>query len=48
MIGSNASGKTSFGKALLSIFLLLTKKEFDYDALVCDKDKEARFIIEFV
>lgn len=48
LIGSNASGKTSFGKALLSIFLLLTRKEFDHMAFVCDKKKEARFKIEFV
>ena len=48
LMGSNASGKTSFGKALLSIFVLLAKKEFDYHDLVCDKSKPARFAIEFV
>ncbi len=46
--GSNATGKTTFGEALLSIFVLLTKKQFNYSSLVCDKNKEAHFIIEFV
>lgn len=48
LIGSNASGKTSFGKALLFIFILLLKKEFNYDTLVCDKHKDGHFTIEFV
>lgn len=48
LIGSNASGKTSFGKSLLDILILLKKKQLSYQMMVNDKDKDAHFIIEIV
>lgn len=48
IIGPNASGKTCFGEAILSIFVLLTKKAFDYERIVSDKNCKAKFEIEII
>lgn len=49
VMGGNATGKTTFGKALMGIFNFITRK--DVSALteqICDKSKPAYFCLEFV
>ncbi len=45
--GANASGKTTFGLALMKIFNFIDKKNFDYvTGIVCDCEKEASFVLD--
>lgn len=49
LIGTNASGKTSIGKALMSIFNFLSKKESSYIIkTVNNTEKKSFFSIDFV
>ncbi len=49
LMGANASGKTSIGKMLLNILNFIAKKEYGpITSCINDKDKDARFEIEFV
>ncbi|MGB4405439.1 MAG: AAA family ATPase [Sphaerochaeta sp.] len=49
LMGENASGKTTLGRALMGIFTFITNKIPDpLLAFICDKAKEASFSIEFV
>ncbi len=49
LMGANASGKTSIGKALMSIFNFLSKKEISrVEQYIREKEKEAYFSIDFL
>lgn len=49
IIGANSSGKTTFGKLLNGIFILLVKKETNsLVEAINDKEKESSFEIDFV
>lgn len=49
LMGANATGKTSIGKALVSIFNFISKKETSYITKhICSKQKNARFSIDFL
>ena len=48
-MGANATGKTSFGQMLMSVFNFIHKKETAYLInRICDVKKEANFSIDFV
>ena len=48
-MGANATGKTTLGKSLMSIFNFLHKKELSHIVdEICDKRKPASFSIDFV
>ena len=49
IMGANATGKTSFGQMLMSVFNFIHKKETAYLInRICDVKKEANFSIDFV
>ena len=49
IFGSNATGKTTLGKAIWSICLFLNKKEGSHISdIVCDKTKDAHIIFDYV
>ena len=49
IMGANASGKTSIGKALMSIFNFISKKEVSrIEAYILDKKKPSCFSIDFL
>ena len=49
IMGSNATGKTSLGKMILSIFVLMMKRNLDIvTSRISDTTKEASFTMEFV
>lgn len=49
IMGGNATGKTSFGKALMAIFNFIAKKDIHLlSSSIGDVEKEASFLIDFV
>lgn len=49
LMGANASGKTSLGRAMLDIFNFIDKKEFArITEIISDKKKSASFSVDFV
>lgn len=49
LMGANATGKTSFGKMLMSIFNFMDKKQYDrLTEAIGDTSKEASFSIDFI
>lgn len=49
IMGGNATGKTTFGKALMGIFNFIAKKDATYLInQICDRGKLAHFSLEFV
>lgn len=47
ILGSNASGKTTFGKIIMKIFNFMDKKNYEYiTETICDRKKEASFSID--
>lgn len=49
LMGANATGKTSFGKMLMSIFNFMDKKQYDrLTEVIGDTSKEASFSIDFI
>ncbi len=49
LMGANASGKTSIGRMLLSIFVLILKREYTgITSFISDTEREATFEIQFV
>lgn len=49
IMGSNASGKTTFGHMLMNIFNFIEKKNFELLAgAICDRGKEAFFSVDMV
>ncbi|MGL5903600.1 MAG: AAA family ATPase [Cetobacterium sp.] len=49
LMGANATGKTSIGKALVGIFNFISKKETAYiTKYICNKQKSAKFSIDFL
>ena len=48
-MGSNATGKTSLGRLILSIFILIGKRNVEIiTSYIADKDKKASFSMDFV
>lgn len=49
IMGSNATGKTSLGRLILSIFILIGKRNVEIiTSYIADKDKKASFSMDFV
>lgn len=49
IMGSNATGKTSLGRLILSIFILIGKRNAEViTSYIADKDKKASFSMDFV
>lgn len=49
IMGANASGKTSIGRMLMTIFNFMDKKQYErITETICDTNKEASFSIDFV
>ena len=49
IMGSNATGKSSIGNALMSIFVFITRKEYTWLVEnICDKSRSASFSIDIV
>lgn len=49
LMGANATGKTSFGQMLMSVFNFIQKKEASYiTSHVCNVEKKATFTMDFV
>lgn len=49
IMGSNATGKTSIGRLILSIFILIGKRNVEIiTSYIADKDKKASFSMDFV
>lgn len=49
LMGANATGKTSFGKMLMSIFNFINKRSYKYICpSVANKEKKASFSIDFI
>lgn len=49
IMGSNATGKTTLGKAMMGIFNFIAKKDVKHITNeICDKTIDAKFVIEFV
>lgn len=49
LMGANATGKTSFGKMLMTIFNFMDKKQYTkITEIISDKTKKAEFSIDFV
>lgn len=47
IMGSNASGKTTFGRALMKIFNFMDKKNYEVlTKIICDNTKEASFSLD--
>lgn len=49
LMGANATGKTSFGRMLMSIFNFMDNKQFDkITEAIADTEKEAKFSMDFI
>lgn len=49
ILGSNATGKTSLGKAMMNIFNFLTNRDYKFlDNMHSDKERELKFSIDFI
>ena len=47
IMGANASGKTTFGRMLMTIFNFLDRKNYEFlTEAVCNRDKEASFVLD--
>lgn len=47
LLGSNASGKTTFGRIIMKIFNFLDKKNYEFiTEAICEQSKEASFVLD--
>ena len=49
IMGSNASGKTTLGKALMNILNFIARKDYAIiDSMICDASRPASFLVDFI